>query len=290
MKWIQTSIAIERVVVEKATTLFEQYKKNGFTEEKQSNNTVWLTFFAEVEDGDKYLNEEGSIWKKHINELLEENKIKQLEPLKTSVINVSDWLNGYKEFTNEVKILPGLVICPKWKKYHKSENETVYSYDTSLSFGTGEHDTTYSCAQLINLYGKTSQKILDIGTGTGILLLVAHYVNKNAELFGIDIDSNAVEQARINCLTNNIIAKIIEGDLAVKYNDSADLIVANLTVDPLKFLLPIIQNKLTDNGILIISGIIDERLDEIMPYIKDNWQIIEHIKKSNWNTFALKRT
>ena len=65
--------------------------------------------------------------------------------------------------------------------------------------------------------------------------------------------------------------------------------MANLTVDPLKILLPAISTKLALDGILIISGIIDDRYEEIMPYIKNNWQIVEEVVKGSWHTFALKQ-
>lgn len=289
MKWIQTSIAIERVAVEQAATLFGQYEKNGFTEEidEKNENITWLTFFGEVEGDERYVNDVISGWANDITAQLNLAGIKLMAPVKYEVLVMDDWLTGYKAYTNEVKLLPELVISPVWVNYEKQPNETVYYYDTNLSFGTGEHETTASCAKLIKYYGENANKILDIGTGTGILLMVAHYVNKGASLYGIDIDSNAVLQARENLAYNNIPAEIIEGDLDAKYQDVADLIVANLTVDPLKILLPIIKNKLAENGHLIISGIVDDRINEIMPYIENDWIIVEHIHKKNWNTFAL---
>lgn len=291
MKWIQTSIAIERVAVEEAATLFGQYEKNGFTEEIDSvdNNIVWLTFFAEIDGSEQYVNDIIKNWKEDISTQLKLAHIKLLKPVKYEVLVTEDWLTGYKAYTKEVHLLPNLVISPIWEQYTAADNETVYYYDTKLSFGTGEHETTASCAKLIQYYGSNANKILDIGTGTGILLMVAHYVNNSAKLYGIDIDANAVLQAKENLSYNNIPAEIIEGDLAEKYQDTADLIVANLTVDPLKFLLPIIKDKLSNDGHLIISGIVDDRLDEIMPYILNDWLIVEHIHKKNWNTFTLKR-
>lgn len=73
------------------------------------------------------------------------------------------------------------------------------------------------------------------------------------------------------------------------FKGTAQLILANLTVDPLKILLPQIGKKLNDKGILIISGIIDERYDEIMPYINKDWHIIEERIAGSWHTFALEK-
>ena len=129
---------------------------------------------------------------------------------------------------------------------------------------------------------------LDIGTGTGILLLVAAHLGIK-KLVGIDIEEYAANQAKINCENNQIRAEIICGDLDTDFNEIAQLIVANLTVDPLKILLPQIGRKIDDQGILIISGIIDDRYDEIMPYIKKDWHIIEERVAGPWHTFALKK-
>ena len=129
---------------------------------------------------------------------------------------------------------------------------------------------------------------LDIGTGTGILLLVAAHLGIK-HLVGIDIEEYAANQARVNCENNHVSAEIICGNLDSDFNGTAKLILANLTVDPLKILLPQIGKKLEDKGILIISGIIDERHDEIMPYIKADWHIIEERIAGPWHTFALKK-
>ena len=129
---------------------------------------------------------------------------------------------------------------------------------------------------------------LDRGTGTGVLLLVAAQLGIK-HLVGIDIEEYAANQAKINCANNKVHAEIICGDLDRDFNGKANLILANLTVDPVKILLPQIGRKLEDNGILIISGIIDERYDEIFPYITEHWHIIEERVAGPWHTFALEK-
>ena len=127
---------------------------------------------------------------------------------------------------------------------------------------------------------------LDIGTGTGILLMAAHHLGIR-NLVGIDLEEEAAIQAKKNCEHNGIDAIIIHGNLSDDFHGKAHLILANLTVDPLKILLPMIREKLHDNGILIISGIVDNRYDEIMPYITEHWSILEEMVEGPWHTFAL---
>lgn len=288
MKWIETSIVTERVVVDEMTALFEQYGKNGFIEEDIDEIYEKLTFFAEVEDEDPLLKE--GLWPQKVTDAITMAKLPYLPPIICKVTGEEDWLTGWKEDAQPITILPDLVVAPSWQeKPSVRDGQTVVFYNSELSFGTGAHETTDCCAKLLALHGEKAQKILDIGTGTGILLLVAHHVNPKAELVGIDIDAPSVVQARENCEANGISAQIIEGDLAEKYKDKADLVLANLTVDPLKILLPIISDKLAKDGIVIISGIVDDRYDEIRPYIDSSWRVIEHMHKRNWHTFALKR-
>lgn len=283
MKWIEISIVVERVAIDLIATLFEQYNDNGFIEEKIDDKHTKISFFIESNKSKINLN----TWVEYVEEILKQNNINAIDKTKAVIWSEDDWLNSWKKDVKPLEIIPNFVISPIWQDKIELANKKVYYYDSTISFGTGSHETTESCIKLLAIYGNKARSILDIGTGTGILLLAAHYVNSTAKLWGIDIDVNSVEQAKYNCAYNDVSADIIEGDLAEKFNDKVDLILANLTVDPLKKLLPIISDKLNENGYLIISGIVDERLAEIMPYITADWQIVEHIHKRNWHTMAL---
>ena len=106
-------------------------------------------------------------------------------------------------------------------------------------------------------------------------------------LYGIDIEPSAVKDAEKNAKKNGVTVSFICGDLDKDYHDQADLIFANLTVDPLKMLLPVIGQKLAPKGKLIISGIIDDRYQEIMPYIEADWSIDREVIDGSWHTFML---
>ena len=208
------------------------------------------------------------------------------------ILDESTWLNSWQQYIEPTEILPNIVIKPAWQEYDNVDNKTVIEIDSDISFGTGSHETTRTCAELLKIYSAPMDldkvTCLDIGTGTGILLLIAAHLGIK-KLVGIDIEEYAANQAKINCENNQIRAEIICGDLDTDFNEIAQLIVANLTVDPLKILLPQIGRKLDDQGILIISGIIDDRYDEIMPYIKKDWHIIEERVAGSWHTFVLKK-
>ena len=286
MQWIEVSIVCERVATDEVTTLFDDYADNGIIEEdvEKQPNLIKLTMYADPSlDPDTI--------KSDIENRLTEANI-SVTSIDTTILDESTWLNSWQQYIEPTEILPNLVIKPAWQEYDNVDHKTIIEIDSDISFGTGSHETTKTCAELLKSYSESMDlntvTCLDIGTGTGILLLVAAYLGvKN--LVGIDIEEYAANQARINCENNHVSAEIICGNLDSDFNGTAQIILANLTVDPLKILLPQIGNKLDDQGILIISGIIDDRHDEIMPYIEADWHIIEERIAGPWHTFALEK-
>lgn len=280
MKWIELAVTVERVVIDEVTTLFDTFTENGVIEEDVENHPEWvqLTVYGDADDTEETLEAK-------IRQLLGDNHI-EIKSLTVKTVTDEDWLNGWQQYIEPTEILPNVIIKTAWKDYEPRPNDTVLEIDSELSFGTGAHETTRSCAQLMAKYGQDKKTCLDIGTGTAILLLVASVLGID-HLVGIDIDPSAVEQAKANCNTNNVPAELIVGDLDHAFTGTADLILANLTVDPLKILLPQIGPKLDKHGILIISGIIDERYDEIMPVVKRHWNVVEEVVNGPWHTLAL---
>lgn len=284
MQWIEISIVCERVATDEVTTLFDDYADNGIIEEdvEDQPNLIQLTLYADAALDCNTI-------KSDIKQRFNEANI-DITSIDTHMLDESTWLNSWQQYIEPTEILPNLIIRPAWQDYDNNHNKAIIEIDSDISFGTGSHETTKSCAELLKKYAESmnldSITCLDIGTGTGILLLVAAHLGiKN--LIGIDIEEYAAKQAKINCENNHVIADIICGNLDADFNGIAQLVLANLTVDPLKILLPQIGKKIDDKGILIISGIIDDRYDEIMPYINEYWQIIEERIAGPWHTFAL---
>ena len=286
MQWIEISIVCERVATDEVTTLFDDYADNGIIEEDIDDqpNLIKLTLYADPSlDTDMI--------KIDLEKRLTEANI-DIKSIEAHILDESTWLNSWQQYIEPTEILPNIVIKPAWQDYDNVDNKTIIEIDSDISFGTGSHETTKTCAELLKNYSVSMEldkvTCLDIGTGTGVLLLVAAQLGIK-HLVGIDIEEYAANQAKINCANNKVHAEIICGDLDRDFNGKANLILANLTVDPLKILLPQIGRKLEDNGILIISGIIDERYDEIFPYITEHWHIIEERVADPWHTFALEK-
>lgn len=292
MKWIEISITVEVAVIDEMAAIFNDIESNGYIEETIENNPnlSCVTIYLGVDKDEEQ-------WKQVIETALQDANISYRDMV-SKTVNDEQWYHSWQQYIMPTRLLPGLVICPAWQSYDPStdplatEQDVVMTMDTKLSFGTGDHETTRNCATLLDKYihripiDLSEQVCLDIGTGTGILLLAAHHLGI-PNLVGIDLEEEAAIQAKENCENNGIEATIIHGNLSDDFYGKAHLILANLTVDPLKILLPMIREKLHDNGILIISGIVDDRYDEIMPYITNHWTIIEEMVEGPWHTFAL---
>lgn len=292
MKWIEISITVEVAVIDEMAAIFNDIESNGYIEETVENSpnlsrvTIYLgTDHSEIE------------WAQILEKALQDANI-SYENMECKTVDDEQWYHSWQQYIMPTRLLPDLVICPAWQNYDVStdplatEQDIVMTMDTKLSFGTGDHETTRNCAALLAKYlhtiatPVTEQVCLDIGTGTGILLLATHHLGIS-NLVGIDLEEEAAIQAKENCEYNGIDATIIHGNLSDDFHEKAHLILANLTVDPLKILLPMIREKLHDNGILIISGIVDDRYNEIMPYITKHWSILEEVVEGPWHTFAL---
>ena len=292
MKWIEISITVEVAVIDEMAAIFNDIESNGYIEETIENkpNLSRVTIYLEAHKDEKQ-------WKQIIETALQDTNI-SYEDMECKTIDDEQWYHSWQQYIMPTRLLPDLVICPAWQKYDAStdplatEQDVVMTMDTKLSFGTGDHETTRNCATLLGKYihripiDLSQQVCLDIGTGTGILLMAAHHLGI-PNLVGIDLEEEAAIQAKENCTSNSIEATIIHGNLSDDFHGKAHLILANLTVAPLKILLPMIREKLHDNGILIISGIVDDRYDEIMPYITNHWTIMEEMVEGPWHTFAL---
>ena len=292
MKWIEISITVEVAVIDEMTAIFNDIESNGYIEETIENNPNLsrVTIYLGVDKDEEQ-------WKQIIETALQDANISYSDMV-SKTVDDEQWYHSWQQYIMPTRLLPDLVICPAWQTYDTTtdplatEQDVVMTMDTKLSFGTGDHETTRNCATLLDKYihripiDLSEQVCLDIGTGTGILLLAAHHLGI-PNLVGIDLEEEAAIQAKENCENNGIEATIIHGNLSDDFYGKAHLILANLTVDPLKILLPMIREKLHDNGILIISGIVDDRYDEIMPYITNHWTIMEEMVEGPWHTFAL---
>lgn len=208
----------------------------------------------------------------------------------TSECSDDDWKDEWKKYFHTVNITDNIIIKPSWDDYEASEEETVIEIDPGMAFGTGTHETTALCVEFLEKYVLGKKKLLDIGCGSGILMLIGKRLGVE-KVVGIDIDSNVKDVVIENFEKNNIKDnyEIIIGDLVEDINEKYDLVVSNILVDVLTELLENIEKTLEKGATIIFSGIIKDKEEEFLRKTKEhNLVEIDRNEKNNWVSLVFK--
>lgn len=208
----------------------------------------------------------------------------------TSECSDDDWKDEWKKYFHTVNITDNIIIKPSWDDYEASEGETVIEIDPGMAFGTGTHETTALCVEFLEKYVPGKKKLLDIGCGSGILMLIGKRLGAE-KVVGIDIDSNVKDVVIENFEKNNIKDnyEIIIGDLVEDINEKYDLVVSNILVDVLTELLENIEKTLEKGATIIFSGIIKDKEEEFLRKTKEhNLVEIDRNEKNNWVSLIFK--
>jgi ribosomal protein L11 methyltransferase len=173
-----------------------------------------------------------------------------------SSIADQDWMQKWKEGFEPLAIGERLLIAPSWKRPEQSER-VVIEIDPGMAFGTGTHETTRMCLELLETYW-CGGRLIDVGTGTGILAIAASKLVAGSEVVAIDIDPLAVEVARENIAINGASHAIVvgEGGPADYASGAFDVVVANLTAEVIIALMNDLVGCLATSGTMILSGIL----------------------------------
>ncbi len=233
-------------------------------------------YFSEEEDlEEKVKNIKNSI-KNHPILKAEEHEIK------INKVDEEDWAESWKQYYKPVRLGKKIIIKPSWEEYQKKEKDIIIELDPGMAFGTGTHETTIMCTETLEEYVKPGDVVYDIGTGSGILSIVAAKLGAE-KVIGVDLDPLCVKVAKENIEINKVenIVEIKNGDLLEVIDNKADIIVSNIIAEVIAGMTKDLKNYLNDKGIFIASGIILEKIDLVEnTLIKNGFKIIE-IKKTN---------
>jgi len=210
--------------------------------------------------------------------------------LELFALNEEDWADSWKQYYKPIEIGNRLVVVPMWEKYDAKADKVIVKMDPGMAFGTGTHETTRLCATLLEKYVTPSTTMLDVGCGSGILAICASKLGAK-QCYAYDIDPVAVKVAKENVKDNDCnniecdVSDLLKGVKDGKY----DVITANIVADIIIRMLPDISKFMHDKTVLVISGIIDERCDDVNKSINENGFIkVEEIHENGWCAISLK--
>lgn len=243
-----------------------------------------------------------SLIKNMLSELKKEDTEGLYGSLETEIVNMKeeDWANNWKKYFKPFNVGDRLFVRPSWEEAQVPDDRKMLLIDPESSFGTGQHHTTRLCLELLEKNISNGDRVLDMGCGSGILS-VASMILGAGSVTAVDVEENAVKIAAQNAEKNNIdkekyslfCGNITDdnslADRIASYGEY-DLILANIVADVLIAMAPYFRRYLKKGGVLIVSGIITERENEVIDAIKNcGFELAILSEKEGWAAAMLKK-
>lgn len=296
-------IGLEGAQIEDNVPLTAMEKEQMFVDilpqMQEDDGTAYLSFFVEeTEDGGLLLNGEPKKEEEILGAVKEElDSLRDFLDIGEGSIAVDetediDWINNWKQYFKQFYV-DDILIIPSWEEVKEEDKDRMIIHiDPGTAFGTGMHETTQLCIRQLKKYVTEDTEMLDVGTGSGILSIVALKLGAKHAV-GTDLDPCAVPAVEENKEANEIsvqdfdmmIGNIIddkEVQDAVGY-EKYDIVAANILADVLVPLTPVIVNQMKKGGIYITSGIIDQKEETVVKAVKDaGLEVLEVTYQGEW--------
>jgi ribosomal protein L11 methyltransferase len=340
MRWLELSIAAHREAVEALSELLSRYVPGGVALEEpitllddgqeyriSPDQPVLVRAYLPVDGSEEDARQriEEGLW--HLGQIGPQF----LGTLSTRVLAEEDWANAWKEYYHVLHVGRRVVIKPSWRDYTPQPGEVVLELDPGMAFGTGLHPTTHMCLEQLERLVQPGMRVLDVGTGSGILALTAAKLGA-ASVLALDVSTVAVEAAQANTRANGLEDRVTVqlGTLPVPpavrpaglqpageglvppaertaglqpagrglvppagmpgNAGSYNLVAANIIASVIAELAPALVAALAPGGVIIASGIIDERLPLAEDALRDaGLQDIQRAQEGDWYTLVGRR-
>ncbi len=200
-----------------------------------------------------------------------------------------DWINNWKKFFKPIPVGRKLLIRPTWEEEYEAGDRKVLHLEPGLAFGTGTHETTRLCMELLEEYAQPGYDVLDVGCGSGILSVAALLLGAQKAV-GVDIDALAVKTAVQNAEINQVEDRFtgICGDLTDKVSGKYHIVVANIVADVIILLTKDIGQFMYPDTVYLMSGIIDTRENDVLAALENKFEIIARKSEKGWVALAAK--
>lgn len=284
-EYVELSVSVDRELAARVSELFEEQGAYSVTV-KSTNDEECFDVASPTEPSWQEQTLTG-LFEKDFNVLKIEHQLNQELGISLAVhqkiLRDKDWERVWSEGFKPFEVGNKFRICPSWME---ADNDTriCLTIDPGMAFGTGTHETTFSCLEAlseIDLEGKT---VVDFGCGTGILGIAASKLGA-ANVHAIDIDERAVLVAQENAELNNVTGSFIalhNNDFFLNYSNlQCDFLVANILANTLIELSDIIKNLIKQNGILMMSGILHKQSEDVRAEFNERFSFSQ-FQKNDW--------
>ncbi len=303
-------IGLEGAQIEDKVPLTAAEKEQMFVdilpETEEDDGVAYLSFFVEEKDGGMLEVNGESVTAEEILRQVE----KELEDLRAfmdigeGTVSVDetediDWINNWKEYFHQFYI-DDILVIPSWEEVKEEDRDKMILHiDPGTAFGTGMHETTQLCIRQLRKHITEDTKLLDVGTGSGILSILSLMFGAK-EAAGTDLDPCAVEAVAENKKANHIPDdqfRVLTGNLITEKEvqdqigyECYDIVVANILADVLVALTPVVVDCLKPGGIYITSGIIDEKESVVAEAVrKAGMEVIETTYQGEWVSITARK-
>lgn len=276
------------------TEIYWDYVDEDLVRERSDAETRIKIYLEQNDEGERQL----AALRQRLNALREQDTAHLWGRLsaETGTVRQEDWEWGWKQYFKPFPVGDKFIIKPSWETCETEGGRMILEIDPASSFGTGSHETTQLCMTALEQAVHGSEKVLDMGTGSGILAIAAAMLGANVKAV-VDIDENCLRTAQENAEKNRVtIGEGFCGDvlrdaaLADAIGGGYDIIVANIVADVIIGMAPLFADKLKPSGTLICSGILSGRADEVSAALQNaGFAVGARAQRGDWVRFTAVR-
>ena len=230
--------------------------------------------------------------KEAINNLIIYNIDIGMNKVSISEVNEEEWATAWKKYYNPVKISEKFTIVPTWEEYTPvNTDELIIELDPGMAFGTGTHPTTVMCIQALERTVKPGDRVVDVGTGSGVLSIAAAKLGAG-KVEAMDLDDVAVQVAKLNLKLNKVhdVATISQNNLLDGVEEGADIVVANILAEVILRFADDAGKVVKNGGYFITSGIIQQKKEAVKDaMINAGFEIEEILSMEDWVAIISKK-
>jgi ribosomal protein L11 methyltransferase len=290
MKWVSLSVWSPHVVQEPMANFLVEQTSRGV--ELKGN---WIKAYCRQGEEARYCLKQLHRYYKDLQQLYPE--LPTLKVLQEDVQD-EDWAETWKTFFKPIRVGSGIVVKPSWESYEPRANQVVIEIDPERAFGTGNHPSTALCIEILEHIissvsageGDLGPSVLDVGTGSGILGIVA--ARQGAQrVLGLEIDPEALEAAQCN-VDRNGVGEIMSVTLTPldQVEQTFDVVVANLTASLLTHMADDLVGHVSAQGLLLLSGIVAEQVEEVAKCFQTHYfKVVDSRATEEWHAILMRR-